>query len=50
MLVPRIRQPTAIVRLPAVPRPVSGMWRYALVASVGVWGLVGSMLALGLVR
>ncbi len=46
MLVPRIRQPAAVVRLPIAPPPVSGMWRYALATSVGLWGLAGSVLVL----
>jgi hypothetical protein len=26
--------------------PISGMWRYALVTSVGLWGLAGSVIVL----
>jgi len=47
MLVPRIRQSSAKARFTtqAAP-PVSGMWRYALVTSVGLWGLAGSVIVL----
>ncbi|MBX9991356.1 hypothetical protein [Phreatobacter oligotrophus] len=47
MLVPRIRQSTATATLAAqTAPPISGMWRYALVTSVGLWGLAGSVIVL----
>ncbi len=47
MLVPRIRQSTARATLAAqTAPPISGMWRYALVTSVGLWGLAGSVIVL----
>ena len=47
MLVPRIRQSTATATLAVrTAPPISGMWRYALVTSVGLWGLAGSVIVL----